>query len=102
LLLALDYSCIANLKFLLIAFEILLGLKINFLKSEVIVMGAPPSEQARVAHALNCKEGAFPFTYLGFLMADRALMTADWEGLIGTVGHRVDPWQGVSCPLLPV
>jgi hypothetical protein len=94
LLLALDYSCIANLKFLLIAFEILLGLKINFLKSEVIVMGAPPSEQARVAHALNCKEGAFPFTYLGFLMADRALTMTDWEGLIGTVGHRVDSWQG--------
>jgi hypothetical protein len=48
LLLALDDMCIANLKFLLIAFEILSGLKINFLKSEVIVMGASPSEQARV------------------------------------------------------
>jgi hypothetical protein len=94
LLLALDDVCIANLKFLLIAFEILLGLKINFLKSEVIVMDASPSEQARVANALNCKEGAFPFTYLGFLMADRALTMADWERLIGTVGHRVDPWQG--------
>jgi hypothetical protein len=43
-LLALDDSCIANLKFLLIAFEILSGLKINFLKSEIIVMGAPPAE----------------------------------------------------------
>jgi hypothetical protein len=83
--------CIANLKFLRIAFEILSGLKINFLKSEVIVMGASPTEQARVANALNCKEGAFPFTYLRFPMADRALMMADWEGLIGSVGHRVDP-----------
>jgi hypothetical protein len=87
LLLALDDVCIANLKFLLIAFEILSGLKINFLKIEVIVMGACPTEQARVANALNCKEGAFPFTYLGFSMADRALTMADWEGLIGTVGH---------------
>jgi hypothetical protein len=94
LLLALDDMCIANLKFILIAFEILSGLKINFLKSEVIVMGAAPSEQSRVANALNCKEGAFPFTYLGFPMADRALTMSDWEGLIGSVGHRVDPWQG--------
>jgi hypothetical protein len=62
---------IANLKFLLICFEILSVLKINFLKSEVIVMGVSQEEQTRVAHALNCREGAFPFTYLGFLMADR-------------------------------
>jgi hypothetical protein len=94
LLLALDDLCIANLKFLLISFEILSGLKINFLKSEVIVTGASPSEQTRVANALNCKEGAFPFTYLGFPMVDRALTMADWEGLVGSVGHRVDPWQG--------
>jgi hypothetical protein len=93
-MLALDDVCIANLKFILIAFEILSGLKINFLKSEIIVMGASPAEQTRVANALNCKEGAFPFTYLGFPMADRALTMSDWEGLIGSVGHRVDPWQG--------
>jgi hypothetical protein len=94
LLLDLDDISIANLKFILIAFEILSGLKINFLKSEVIVLGVPPSEQARVAQALQCKEGKFPFTYLGFPMSDRTLTMADWEGLIGTVGHRVDPWQG--------
>jgi hypothetical protein len=94
LLLDLDDSSIANLKFILIAFEILSGLKINYLKSEVIVMGALPSEQARVAQALNCKEGKFPFTYLGFPMFDRALTMVDCEGFIGSVGHRVDPWQG--------
>jgi hypothetical protein len=47
-----------------------------------------------VAHALNCKEGTFPFTYLGFPLADRPLTMVDWEGLVGRVGHRVDPWQG--------
>jgi hypothetical protein len=94
LLLELEYNSLANLKFLLIAFEILSGLKINFLKSEVIVMGASQEEQARVANALNCKQGAFPFTYLGFPMADRPLTMAEWEGLVGKVGHRVDPWQG--------
>jgi hypothetical protein len=53
ILLELDDNSIGNLKFLLIAFEILLGLTINFLKSEVIVMGVSQEEQARVAHALN-------------------------------------------------
>jgi hypothetical protein len=94
LLLELDDNSLTNLKFLLIAFEILSGLKINFLKSEVIVMGASQEEQARVANVLNCKQGAFPFTYLGFPMADRPLTMVEWEGLVGKVGHRVDPWQG--------
>jgi hypothetical protein len=91
LLLELDDNSLANLKFLLVAFEILSGLKINFLKSEVIVMGASQAEQIRVANALNCKQGSFPFTYLGFPMADRPLTMVEWEGLVGRVGHRVDP-----------
>jgi hypothetical protein len=51
-----------NLKFILLCFEILSGLKINFHKSEVIVMGMEAEEQARVARLLNCKQGRFPFT----------------------------------------
>jgi hypothetical protein len=32
-------------------------MKINFHKSEVIVMGVEPEEQARVAILLNCQQG---------------------------------------------
>jgi hypothetical protein len=46
---------LTNLKFLLLCFELLLGMKINFHKSEVIVMGIGEAEQARVARLLNCK-----------------------------------------------
>ena len=31
---------------------------------------------------------------MGFPMAGRKLAMSDWEGLVATVGHRVDPWQG--------
>jgi hypothetical protein len=58
---------IANLKFLLICFEFLSGLKIKNHKSEVIVMGVEPEEQARVACLLNCQEGSFPSNILAFL-----------------------------------
>jgi hypothetical protein len=57
-------------------------------------MEATPEVQARVANALNCKQGFFPFTYLGFPIADRQLSISDWKGLVSKVGHRVDPWQG--------
>jgi hypothetical protein len=68
---------IVNVKFLLLCFELLSGLKINFLKSEVVVMGVEQGEQARVANALNCRVVSFPLTYLDFPISDRKLTIAD-------------------------
>jgi hypothetical protein len=83
-----------NLKFFLLCFELLSGMKINFHKSEVIVMGCDAEEQARVAWLLNCKQGKFSFTYLGFIMSDSKLSIADMEPLVATVAKRATPWQG--------
>jgi hypothetical protein len=91
LLLELDDRYLANLKFLLLCFELMSGLKINFFKSEVLVMGVSPQEQSRVANLLNYREGTFPFTYLGFPLSDKKLSISDWEPLVNLVGHRVDP-----------
>jgi hypothetical protein len=73
---------------------LLSGLKINFHKSEVIAMGGDTEEQARVARLLNCRQGRFPFMYLGFPMIDHKLTIADLEPLVATVGKRAAPWQG--------
>jgi hypothetical protein len=85
---------LVNLKFLLICFELLSGMKINYHKSEVIVLGVDQQEQARVANLLNCQQGYFPFTYLGFPISDIKLTIADLEPVVATVGKRVEPWQG--------
>ncbi|KAK1618982.1 hypothetical protein QYE76_024499 [Lolium multiflorum] len=45
---------IQNTKFLLLCFEAMSGLKINFDKSEVVVLGYPPEAQQRIADNLNC------------------------------------------------
>jgi hypothetical protein len=54
-----DLSLI-NLKFILLCFELLSGMKINFHKSEVIIMGCDSEEQARVARLLNVSRVGFP------------------------------------------
>jgi hypothetical protein len=87
-------SGIRNLKFILLCFELLSGMKINFHKSEVIVMGVAPEEEERVARLLNCKRGSFPFTYLGFTMSDHKLSIADNEPLVDVMGKGAAPWQG--------
>jgi hypothetical protein len=87
-------SGIRNLKFILLCFELLSGMKINFHKSEVIVMGVVPEEEERVARLLNCKRGSFPFTYLGFTMSDHKLSISYNEPLVAIVGKSAAPWQG--------
>jgi hypothetical protein len=68
-----DKRQIINLKFLLMCFEEMSGLKINYHKNEVIVMGQIIEVQQRVPNMLNCKLGSFPFAYLGLPIYDRKL-----------------------------
>jgi hypothetical protein len=86
---------IANLKLLLLCFENMSGLKINFTKSEAIVTGVDDAERRRIADLLNCNLGDLPMTYLGLPVSDKTLSVADWYFLTEKVGHRVDPWQGL-------
>lgn len=85
---------LANLKFLLLCFEALLGLKINLLKSEIIVLGCDQNDKYRVANLMNCKLGSFPMTYLGIPIADRKLLASDFVLVVNKVGQRVHPWRG--------
>lgn len=55
----------SNLKFLLFCYEELLGVKINYSKSEVFPVGMSKMESQSVADAFNCKLGAFLMKYLG-------------------------------------
>jgi hypothetical protein len=52
---------VANLKYNLLCFESMLGLRINFHKSEVMVMGVDHEEGPRIAHMLTAS--MTPFRY---------------------------------------
>ena len=86
--------CIAHLKFLLLCFEALLGLKNNFTKSEVIVTGASEAEAFRVSQLLNCSLGSFPFKYLGLPISPVRLCSKEFTPTVSKVGNRVMPWRG--------
>ena len=89
-----DDLTIANLKFLLLCFEDMPGLKINFYKSEVIVLDENIQEQQRVANMLNSKLGSLPFTYLGLPISDRKLTVEQWNFLVNKLADRVEVWMG--------
>jgi hypothetical protein len=81
---------IGNLKFLLVCFESMSGLRTNFHTSEVMALGFSDLEQKWFANMLNCKQGSFPFTYLDFLVGDQALTTLDWGVVTCKVSKRED------------
>ncbi|XP_073368024.1 uncharacterized protein [Aegilops tauschii subsp. strangulata] len=85
---------ISNLKFLLLCFQQMLGLKINFDKSDVMVMGYSPNECRSIANRLNCRLGSFPMTYLGTPISDSRLSVADLPPTVAKLQLRIEPWQG--------
>ncbi|KAE8787303.1 retrotransposon protein [Hordeum vulgare] len=87
-------SDIANLKFLLLCFEEMSGLKINFDKSEVVVLGYFEAEQHRIADNLNCKLASFPISYLGMPLAESRILVSGFNPLVGRVASRAEPWCG--------
>ena len=66
---------IQNLKFLLLCFQEMSGLKINFAKSEVMVMGYSQGEARRIANRLNCRLGSF----LRLIWACHLAIHVSWE-----------------------
>jgi hypothetical protein len=84
---------IANRKFLLLCFETMSGLKINFDKSEVVVMGYNPEDQQRIADTFNYRLTSFPVGYLGMPVRDSRILIKDLDPLVGRVS-KAEPWRG--------
>jgi hypothetical protein len=61
------------------AFEKLSGLKINFHKTELFCFGDTKERTAEYVRLFGCKEGEFPFRYLGIPMSPSRLSNRDWR-----------------------
>jgi hypothetical protein len=86
---------VANLKFILYCFEDMSGLKINFHKSEVVVLGVSKEESTRLANCLNCKEGEMPIKYLRIPVTSAKLYTVDLMYVGLKVEKRLPTWQSL-------
>jgi hypothetical protein len=72
-----DDQSIMNIKFILYCFENMSGLKINYDKSEIFVLGCTPEVEQRVAETLNCNVGKFPMKYLGVMVDCKHMTVSD-------------------------
>jgi hypothetical protein len=94
--LSLGDQSIINTKFLLYYFEDMSGLKINYQKSEVLVLGSNEEESTRVAAMFNYNIGQLPMKYLGVMVNNRHMTAADLTYVSQKVEKRVPTWKSVG------
>ena len=83
-----------NMKLLLYLFESMSGQKINFMKSEVIMISEGEEKSRRYSDLFNCKIGYWPIKYLGVPVSGSKLHIRDWLPLDEKITKRLDGWKG--------
>ena len=89
-----DLEQAKNMKVVLCAFEKLSGLKINLHKSELFCLGDAKAKTETYIQIFGCKEGSFPFKYLGIPMSHHKLANKDWGQIEERFQKRLSSWKG--------
>jgi hypothetical protein len=89
-----DIEKAKNLKLILLAFEKLSGLKINFHKSKLFYFGEAQANVDQYAELFCCGQGQFPIRYLGIPIHYRRLTNAEWKMVEERLQLRLSIWKG--------
>ena len=73
-----SWANIRAMRAVLLLFQDLSGLKVNFSKSLLVGVNVPESWLVEAAVVLNCKVGAIPFMYLGLPIGGNARRLDFW------------------------
>jgi hypothetical protein len=92
-----DRSALKNMKIVLMLFESISGMRINFNKSEFIPMNLADEKVHEISHILNCPVGTLPFKYLGVPIHFEKLKREDLQPVVDKLIKRVAGWR---CRLL--
>jgi hypothetical protein len=83
-----------NLKWLLVCFENLSGMKINYDKSDLLVLGMDDERANEFAKIFCCKRSEFPIKYLGVPLHFTKLKREDLQPVIDKIIKRIAGWKG--------
>jgi hypothetical protein len=78
----------------MIYFEKLSGMRINYHKSNLILINLEEEETQTYAKCFCCKIGKFPFTYLGVPLHHERLRREDIQPVVDKVMKRIVGWKG--------
>lgn len=94
-----DTQVAVNLKLLLYMFELMSGLKINYLKSGILCVGGDDNILDFYADLFNCQIGHFPMRYLGVPVSFSTLRCLEWIFVDEKFMKRCESWIGQAASL---
>jgi hypothetical protein len=84
-----DKACLRNLRGVLLLFEAVSGMRINFYKSEIIPMNIEGGEARDIAHMLTCPAGSLLVKYLGVPLHFEKLKKEDQKPILDKYIKRI-------------
>jgi hypothetical protein len=81
------------LKALLNSYETASGLKVNYMKSQMIPINVSPEKMQHLANTFGCQIGSLPFTYLGLPMGTTKPRIDDLSPIMDRVEHRLSVYS---------
>jgi hypothetical protein len=89
-----EESALENLKCILMWYEQISGMRINFHKSEVIPINVEEDKVHGLAHILSCPIENFPIKYLGVPLHFDNLSREDIQPLVDKILKKIAGWKG--------
>ena len=83
-----------NIKKILILFQLVSGLQVNFHKSSLHGIHVSESWLQSMASDLLCKVGDFPIMYLGLPIGGNASKKVLWDPIISRIEKKLATWKG--------
>jgi hypothetical protein len=83
-----------HLKWIMVCFEQLSKMKINYNKSDLVPVNLDEEEILQYARIFCCKMRSFPFKYLGVPLHYEKLRSEDIQPIVDKVLNRIPGWKG--------
>ena len=84
---------VRSMRAVLLIFEELSGLKVNFNKSLLTGINVSDSWLSEAALVLNCRVGTFPFMYLGLPIRGDPRKLDFWKPILNSIHSRLSNWK---------
>ncbi|GAU42656.1 hypothetical protein TSUD_398610 [Trifolium subterraneum] len=88
-----SWANVRALRAVLVLFETMSGLKVNFNKNMLVGVNIPDSWLGEAASALCCKVGKLPFLYLGLPIGGDPRRLFFWEPVLTRLKKRLSGWK---------
>ncbi|GAU50095.1 hypothetical protein TSUD_28830 [Trifolium subterraneum] len=88
-----SWANVRALRVVLLLFETMSGLKVNFNKGMLVGVNIPDSWLGKAASALGCRVGKIPFLYLGLPIGGDPRRLRFWKPVLTRLKKRLSGWK---------